>query len=60
MEKKVEIVLKLSESELDCLNRLAERAGKTTDEYLEDALRMYLDGQLKLEEFDDYLKKEEK
>ena len=58
MKKKVEIVLNLSERELAQLKELASRKGTSIDGYLEDALRMYLDGQLKLEEFDEFFKNE--
>lgn len=58
MKKKVEIVLNLSERELAQLKELASRKEISIDEYLEDALRMYLNGNLKVEDFDEFLKKE--
>ena len=58
MKKKVEVVLKLSENELAQLKELASRKEISIDEYLEDALRMYLNGNLKVEDFDEFFKKE--
>ena len=58
MKKKVEVVLNLNERELGQLKELASRKEITIDEYLEDALRMYLNGNLKVDEFDEFLKNE--
>lgn len=55
--KKVEIKLELTENELQMLNELSSKASMTMDEYLENALRMYLYGDLVIEEMDEYLKK---
>ena len=54
--KKVEIKLELTENELQMLNKLSSKASMTMDEYLENALRMYLHGDLVIEEMDEYLK----
>ena len=54
--KKVEIKLELTENELQMLNELSSKASMTMDEYLENALRMYLYGDLVIEEMDEYLK----
>jgi hypothetical protein len=54
--KKVEIKLELTENELQKLNELSSKASMTMDEYLENALRMYLYGDLVIEEMDEYLK----
>ena len=58
MKKKVEIVFNLSERELAQLKELASRKEISIDEYLEDALRMYLNGNLKVEDCDEFFKKE--
>jgi hypothetical protein len=54
--KKVEIKLELTENEMQMLNELSSKASMTMDEYLENALRMYLYGDLVIEEMDEYLK----
>ena len=53
--KKVEIKLELTENEMQMLNELSSKASMTMDEYLENALRMYLYGDLVIEEMDEYL-----
>jgi hypothetical protein len=55
--KKVEIKLELTENEMQMLNELSSKASMTMDEYLENALRMYLYGDLVIEEMDEYLKR---
>ena len=55
--KKVEIKLELTEEELQKLKELSRKASMTLDEYLESALRMYLHGDLVIEEMDEYLKR---
>ena len=55
--KKVEIKLELTEEELQKLKELSSKAAMTMDEYLENALRMYLHGDLVIEEMDEYLKR---
>ena len=53
--KKVEIKLELTEEELQKLKELSSKASMTMDEYLENALRMYLHGDLVIQEMDEYL-----
>ena len=55
--KKVEIKLELTENELQMLNKLSSKASMTMDEYLENALRMYLHGDLVIDEMYEYLKR---
>ena len=55
--KKVEIILELTEEELQKLKELSIKVSMTMDEYLENALRMYLYGDLVIEEMDEYLKR---
>lgn len=55
--KKVEIKLELTEEELQKLKELSRKASMTLDEYLESALRMYLHGDLVIEEMDEILKR---
>ena len=55
--EKVEIKLELTEEELQKLKELSSKASMTMDEYLENALRMYLHGDLVIEEMDEYLKR---
>lgn len=55
--KKVEIKLELTEKELQKLKELSRKASMTLDEYLESALRMYLHGDLVIEEMDEILKR---
>ena len=55
--KKVELKLELTENEMQMLNELSSKASMTMDEYLENALRMYLYGDLVIEEMDEYLKR---
>ena len=55
--EKVEIKLELTEDELQKLNELSNKASMTMDEYLENALRMYLHGDLMIAEMDEYLKR---
>ena len=55
--KKVEIKLELTEEELQKLKELANKASMTMYEYLENALRMYLHGDLVIQEMDEYLKR---
>jgi hypothetical protein len=54
--KKVEIKLELTEEELQKLKELSIKVSMTMDEYLENALRMYLHGDLVIKEMDEYLK----
>jgi hypothetical protein len=42
---------------MQMLNELSSKASMTMDEYLENALRMYLYGDLVIEEMDEYLKR---
>ena len=55
--KKVEIKLELTEEELQKLKELSSKTSMTMDEYLENALSMYLHGDLVIEEMDEYLKR---
>lgn len=55
--KKVEIKLELTEEELQKLKELSIKVSMTMDEYLENALRMYLHGDLVIQEMDEYLKR---
>ena len=55
--EKVEIKLELTENELQKLNELSSKASMTMDEYLENAFRMYLHGDLMIAEMDEYLKR---
>ena len=55
--KKVEIKLELTEEDLQKLKELSIKVSMTMDEYLENALRMYLHGDLVIQEMDEYLKR---